>query len=161
MIRPIAAVIAAVACIACPADEKGAEWSTAVATRPSDGHQIIHRFRSAYGPSFDRRAYSERVVIDWTYESDGGMPSRSEREAMDQMEDLMTPQVEHSGLASLAWVSTGEGLRRWIYYAKSRETFMARMNKALAGHPRFPVEVDLESDPRWERYEQLKGRVVR
>jgi hypothetical protein len=141
--------------------EDGAVWSTAVATRPSDGHRIIYRYRSEFGPSFKRSAYPDRVVIAWSYKSTNGMPSTAERESMDRMEDLLAPHVEQSSLSVLSLVSTGEGLREWVYYTKSQGEFMAKVNVALRGHPTFPVEIDLWRDPEWTRYEEFKRNVQR
>lgn len=134
-------------------------WSTAIATRPSDGHQIVYRYRSEFGPSFKRALYPDRVIISWTYQSASGMPSRTEHESMDRMEDLLTPHVAQASLSILALVSTGEGLREWVYYTKSKEEFMANVNKALRGVPRFPVEIDLSKDPEWQRYEIFRSGV--
>jgi hypothetical protein len=78
---------------------------------------------------------------------------------MDRMEDLLEPHVEKDGLATLVLVSTGEGLREWVYYTRSREAFMARMNAAFKDLPRFPIEIDLWADPKWERYESFKAGV--
>ena len=60
---------------------------------------------------------------------------------MDAMEDLLTAAVEADGFSSLALVSTGEDLREWIYYTKSEDGFLARLNRALGGHPAFPIEI--------------------
>jgi hypothetical protein len=159
MKRTLFAVIAAMFCTASNASEEGAVWSTAVATRPSDGHSIIYRYRSEFGPSFNRSLYPDRVIVSWAYQSESGMPSRAERESMDRMEDLLAPHVEPAAVSTLVLVSTGEGLREWVYYANSKEEFMARMNKALQGLPRFPVEVDLWKDAEWTRYETFKQGV--
>lgn len=141
------------------AAEEGAVWSTAVATRPSDGHRIIYRYRSEFGPSYKRASYPDRVIIAWSYQSANGMPSKTERESMDRMEDLLTPFVEKTPLSILALVSTGEGHREWVYYTRSQSEFMTKVNEALRGHPRFPVEIDLSKDPEWSRYEEFKRNV--
>ncbi|HEX8884415.1 MAG TPA: DUF695 domain-containing protein [Noviherbaspirillum sp.] len=159
MKRAFLAVIAAMFCTAGTASEEGAVWSTAIATRPSDGHVIVYRYRSEFGPSFKRSLYPDRVVIAWAYKSESGMPSTAERESMDEMENLLAPHVEQDAVATLALVSTGEGLREWVYYAASKEEFMARMNKALQGLPRFPVEIDLWRDAEWTRYETFRQGV--
>jgi hypothetical protein len=157
--RALLAVLAAMLCTASSASGQETAWATAVATRPSDQHRIIHRYRIEFPPSFQRSLYPDRVIIAWTYPSDSGMPSTAEREAMDRMEDLLEAHVEKDGLATLVLVSTGEGLRAWVYYTRSREAFMAKMNEAFRGLPRFPIEVDLWNDPKWERYESFKAGV--
>lgn len=78
---------------------------------------------------------------------------------MDLMEDALEPLMEKDGFATLALVSTGENLREWTYYAKSEDEFMARLNKALAGKPAFPIEVHTATDPKWTMYEKFKAGV--
>jgi hypothetical protein len=164
MKRALIAAIAAVFCVPCIAAEKipaeeGAVWSTAIATRQSDGHRIVYRYRSEFGPTFERSRFPDRVIISWHYKSESGMPATAERESMDGMEDLLAPRVEQDAVSVLVLVSTGEGLREWVYYARSKEEFMGRMNKALQGLPRFPIEVDLWKDAEWSRYDSFKKGV--
>jgi hypothetical protein len=87
------------------------------------------------------------------------MPSTAERESMDKMEDLLAPLVEQDAVSTLVLVSTGEGLREWVYYARSKDEFMARMNEALRRLPRFPIRVDLWKDAEWTHYEAFKKGV--
>jgi hypothetical protein len=159
MTRLFIAILAAIIWITGNAAEEGAVWSTAMATRPSDGHRIVYRYRSEFGPSFKRSAYPDRVIIAWSYKSENGMPSKAERESMDRMEDLLAPYVEQTSLSTLTLVSTGEGLREWVYYTASQSEFMAKVNLALRGHPRFPLEIDLWKDPEWKRYEEFKRTI--
>jgi hypothetical protein len=159
MKRLLIAITVAMMFIANSSADDQAVWSTAVATRPSDGHRLIYRYRSEFGRSFKRSSYPDRVSIAWTYKSADGMPSKAERESMDRLENLLAPYVEQTSLSMLVLVSTGEGLREWVYYSKSQNDFMARVNEALRGLPRFPVEIDLWKDPEWKRYEAFKSTV--
>lgn len=77
---------------------------------------------------------------------------------MDLLEDTLKPVLDQD-FATLALVSTGEDLREWIYYAKSEDEFMARLNFAFAGMPPFPVEIHIAHDPKWETYQQFKTGV--
>lgn len=79
---------------------------------------------------------------------------------MDAMEDLLTPVVETEGFATLALVSTGEDLREWIYYTRSQDEFLKRLNAALRGKPAFPIEILTAADPSWSTYEKFKSEVV-
>lgn len=159
MKRILFGISIAMMCIVNSAADDQAMWSTAVATRPSDGHRIIYRYRSEFDRTFKRSSYPDRVTIAWSYKSTSGMPSKTERESMDRMEDLLSPYVEQTSLSTLVLVSTGEGLREWVYYTKSQDEFMAQVNKALQGLPRFPVEIDLWKDPEWKRYEEFNRSV--
>ena len=141
------------------ATEDRAEWSTAVATRPSDDRQIVYRYRSEFDQSFKRSAFPDRVIIAWRYKSSNGMPVTTERKAMDRFEDLLSPYVEQPSFSSLVIVSTGENLREWTYYTKSQQEFMVKVNEALRNVPRFPVEIDLWKDPEWKTYEDFRRSV--
>jgi hypothetical protein len=87
------------------------------------------------------------------------MPATTERESMDQLEDLLSPQVEKSSFSSLIIVSTGENLREWTYYTRSQQEFMAKANEALKSVPRFPIEINLWRDPEWKAYEKFRRSV--
>lgn len=85
------------------------------------------------------------------------MPEAHQR--MNQLEDMLESVLEKDGFATLAMVSTGEGLRDWTYYTKSETEFMARLNYALAGIAAFPIEIHTASDPDWDVYERFKAGI--
>ena len=159
MTRFILFALVALLATSVPAQDAGKTWATAVATRPSDGRQIVFRFIQEYLPSFDRSKFPVRVTLSWRYESATGMPSAPERESMDQFEDLVGPQVESPLLASLALVRTGDNLRQWTYYTTSEDAFRAKFGVAVRSAPQAPVELKVEPDPAWEKYEQFRSGV--
>jgi hypothetical protein len=132
-------------------------WATAVSKQQSTGRAIIFRFAKDFREGFQRSKYPARVILVWRYKSESGMPSQSEREAMDQMEDLLSPQVEGSSI--LALVSTGENLREWIFYATTEAQFLDSLNNALAGKQRYPIEVHATADPEWSSYSRFRKDV--
>lgn len=134
-------------------------WATATSTNQSNGRVIIFRYIDVFAPSFNRSSQPARIILAWKYQSEKGMPVLDVRQRMDLMEDALEPLMEKDGLATLALVSTGENLREWTYYAKSEDEFMARLNKALAGKPAFPIEVHTATDPKWAMYEKFKAGV--
>jgi Family of unknown function (DUF695) len=134
-------------------------WATATSTNQSNGRVIIFRYIDVFAPSFNRSSQPARIILAWKYQSEKGMPVLEERQRMDLMEDALEPLMEKDGFATLALVSTGENLREWTYYAKSENEFMARLNKALAGKPAFPIEVHTATDPKWAMYEKFKAGV--
>jgi hypothetical protein len=75
---------------------------------------------------------------------------------MDRMEDLVSSRLVPTGTAALVLVSTGEGVRRWIYYAKSEEAFATQLKLALAQAPRFPVELHVAEDREWSSYKAFR-----
>ena len=78
---------------------------------------------------------------------------------MNELEDLLQAALNRDCFATLALVSTGEGLREWTYYAASEDEFMARLNYAFAGIPEFPIEIHTAYDPEWRVYEEFKAGV--
>ncbi len=134
-------------------------WATATSTHATNGRVIIFRYAKEFGPTFQKSSLPDRVILVWRYQSASGMPSTAEREAMDRLEDLLLPLIEKPGLAALSLVSTGENLREWTYYAKSEAEFLKALNKALAGQPRFPIEIHAGPDPKWSTYERFRQGV--
>lgn len=159
MKRLIAALLAALLGVNSGATEEDTGWTVAAGLRSSDtcpeGCGVVYRYRSGFAPSFKRAAYPDRVIISWRYTSADGMPAPAEREAMGQLENLLEPQV--GPLSTLVLVSTGDGLREWVYYARSQDDFMGRLNEALQDHPPFPVTIDLWKDPEWAFYKDFKN----
>jgi hypothetical protein len=133
-------------------------WGTAV-SRQGTERAIVYRYAQAFRQGFRRETFPNRVIIVWKYASESGMPVRKEREEMDRMEDLLEPLVEKSGASVLVLVSTGENLREWTFYARSEDDFFAALNKALAGQPRFPIEIHAAPDTAWSTYERFRKGV--
>ena len=121
---------------------------------------MIFRYAETLSPTLDRASQPVRIIIVWKYESQNGQPIAEEHQRMIQLEDALESALEEDHFATLALVSTGEGLREWTYYAKSNNEFMARLNYAFAGMPAFPIEIHSASDPNWNMYEEFKTGVV-
>ena len=130
-------------------------WGTATSKNEETGRVIIFRYISEFDPGFSRTSQPVRAIIIWKYKGTNGMPVPVERERMDAMEDLLEPVVEANGFSTLALVSTGEESREWIYYAKSEEGFLSRVNQALGGHSAFPIEFHIADDPKWSSYQEF------
>ena len=76
---------------------------------------------------------------------------------MNLLENSVESILRKDGFATLALVSTGENLREWLYYAKSEDEFLDRLNLALVGLPTFPIDIHTASDPAWLNYERFKS----
>ncbi|OUC15135.1 MAG: hypothetical protein B0A82_08535 [Alkalinema sp. CACIAM 70d] len=134
-------------------------WATATSTHATNGRVIVFRYAKEFRPAFEKSSLPNRVILVWRYQSQSGMPATAEREAMDRLEDLLTPFLEKPGFATLSLVSTGENLREWTYYVKSEAEFLQTLNKALSGQPRFPIEIHAAPDPKWSTYEHFRQGV--
>ena len=158
MKRLLASVLIALSALpASPAEVK--EWATAISKQADTDRAIVFRYAKAFRQGFQRSTLPHRVIIVWRYKSDSGMPVPKEREAMDRMEDLLAPLIEKPGASVLALVSTGESLREWTFYARSEGEFFVELNNALAGQPRFPIEVHAAPDPEWSTFERFRKGV--
>jgi len=136
--------------------ESGTGWATATSVEKSTGRVIIFRYIKDFMPQFLRTDYPDRVAIVWQYQSASGMPQLPERENMDRLEDLLSSKLEAASLATLVLVSTGENMREWIYYTKSGDDFMARLNSELGNEKPFPIETHAAPDPEWKSYEDFR-----
>ncbi|ATG88949.1 hypothetical protein MKLM6_0674 [Methylomonas koyamae] len=139
--------------------EEVTSWATAVSKQEGTERAIVFRYAKEFRVGFKKSAFPDRVILVWKYNSDSGMPVPKEREAMDRIEDLFGPLVEKSEVSVLTLVSTGENLREWIFYARAEQEFLAALNKALTGQPRFPIEVHAGRDPEWSSYERFRKGV--
>ena len=129
-----------------------ARWATAIEKYGENGPAICFRFVQDLKPGFERSSQPDRVIVVWKYEAHRGMPVTVEREQMDELEDTLGPALYADEFATLALVSTGENVREWIFYARSEDEFMVRLNKALAGRY-YPVEIHTAHDPEWKNYQ--------
>src|SRR5258706_13820757 len=92
-------------------------WATA--TSRNGERAIIFRFVETLPTATQPATQPHRIIIQWKYSSDSGMPSQAEVKRMYELEDLLYPAVHEDGFATLALISTGENLREWIFYARS------------------------------------------
>jgi hypothetical protein len=137
------------------ADSHVLTWATAISTNLHNDRRIIFRFAQEFSPAFDRNSQPVRVIIVWRYQSDSGQPSTEDYQRMNLLEDTLDAVLNANYFSTLALVSTGEELREWTYYAESEDGFMSRLNYALAGMEKFPIEIHIEFDPQWTLYEKF------
>ena len=138
---------------------EGDVWATALTERQNDGRRVVFRYVENFATPVDRKALGQVVVLSWRYQSEGGMPAKSELVAMYELEDLLLKHLEASGRARLVLISTGDNLRMWTYYAQSEVEFRSMLATALQPPSRFPVKVSARTDPEWTEYERFKGGV--
>ena len=70
-------------------------------------------------------------------------------EAQNAFETALDPLA--SGKSSeLVHVSTGMGLKEWIFYVRDQQDFMAALNRLLEGHPPYPLQIEVYDDPQWK-----------
>jgi len=65
------------------------------------------------------------------------------------LEDALDAALDPERLAILAFIHTHGGVRRWHYYVSDVGVVGERINKALSGKPKFPINLAVEDDPDW------------
>lgn len=131
-------------------------WTIVSAENPETGQAAVFRVRFAKPDRPDLSSLVWAIVIQWPYESDDArqMPPREISAAQQTLEEALDP-LASSPHSELVHVSTGMGLKEWIFYARTREEFMTQLNELLAGHPRYPIDIEFFDDPKWEVWEDM------
>ena len=80
-------------------------------------------------------------MITWTLQNpgDGGFPSSSDNDALENFENLIFDQLEAGQHSICVAVITNNGERDWIFYTSDPEEIHQRLNQALQESPRFPI----------------------
>ena len=100
--------------------------------------------------------FKERIEIYWTYKSEhNGMPSDSEAELMEQVQDALRNTVEKDKLAIMTGIYTGNSERTLVFYTRTSRVFGERLNEALAPFPLLPITLFVENDSEWNEYQEM------
>jgi hypothetical protein len=128
-------------------------WKIISARNPETADHAVFRARFAKPDRPDLASLVWAIVIQWPYDGDA-MPPAEVNAAQQRFEEALDP-LASSGHSELAHVSTGMGLKEWIFYARTREEFMAALNGLLSGHPRYPLDIEFFEDPEWEIWQDM------
>ena len=127
------------------------DWKIVSMQNPETAEKAVFRARFAKPDRPDLASLVWAIVIRWPYEGEA-MPPAEVSAAQQNFEDAVDPLAE-STHSELVHVSTGMGLKEWIFYARTREEFMAELNALLSGQPRYPLDIEFFEDPGWEVWE--------
>ena len=117
-----------------------------------DGLPVLYRYIDE-APSDEKRAQLPWLtVIAWAYDgsSRNGMPPVDVNARMVDLEERIETGVEALGFCEHTVSKTGNGLKELVYYIHDRETFSERLNAALDGQPRYPIDIAFYHDPEWQ-----------
>ena len=139
------------------AGDEGGGWR--LAALEGDGGEFMLRSRLRLPDPAERARLPVAVWISWNW---GDIASEAEEDAvLDEMiafENAAYTAAEPDGWARLMAVRTsGEG-REWLWYAASRDGFVADLKDALADCPTYPFEVRAWDDPQWNAARDLDPR---
>ncbi len=63
--------------------------------------------------------------------------------------------LESLRLCTEAYRRVGCDLREFVLYVEDRDDFLASLNRALADHPNYPIEIKFYDDETWSDLEKL------
>jgi hypothetical protein len=130
------------------------DWHIVSARNPETGEGAVFRVRFSKPARPDLASLVWAILIHWPYESAEPMPPAEVNQAQLRFESALDP-LASSSHSELVQVTTGMGLKEWIFYARTREQFLDELNTLLAGHPRYPIEIEFVEDPAWKVWEDM------
>ena len=96
------------------------------------------------------------MAITWKYAPEtNGMPSKAENQRLVEFENLIESGIEKPRTAIMTVAVTCNGVREWQLYAKDETAFMEALNRTLAGHPVYPIEIAHQIDPEWSAWKKF------
>jgi len=82
------------------------------------------------------------------------MPDEDENRGMLAIDDALGT-IERPKYCSEAYRRVGNDLREFVLYISDQEQFLTSLNRALADHPHFPIEIKFYEDKDWSALRQL------
>jgi hypothetical protein len=124
-------------------------WRIVTATNDDSGQAAIFRIRMSKPSREDVDSLRTAVVVKWPYDASAVKPPDAVNQQQRKFEQALDP-LSSDDNSELLQVTTGMGVKQWVYYARSRDVFMSRFNKRLKGHPAYPVKIEFYDDPQWK-----------
>ncbi len=130
-------------------------WSIIEAVNTERNQRAVIRIRTERPNLENIGAYDTAISITWRFETPSGMPSPDLNERQMELDRALDDLSADNGFSYLMQVSTGLGMKEWVYYSTSRERFMAEFNRLLAGHEPYPVKIEFIDDPEWHIWREV------
>lgn len=131
------------------------DWWTAPA-EAENGNLILVTGRRNMQNVRDTQKYIYRLEMTWTYEADAkGMPDLETSTLMEKVQDAIEDCFMKDPTAVVTGIYTGDGLRNWVFYARSLHIFQRKINEVLSTFPELPLSFHAEEDPNWEEYDEM------
>ncbi|MGE0642010.1 MAG: DUF695 domain-containing protein [Thermoanaerobaculia bacterium] len=135
-------------------EPKPEEWSVVTIRNAELGQSVVMRVRFEKPGRADLATLRAAIVVKWPYESENRMPPPETNRLQLDFERALDPLMP-SEESELVHVSTGLGLKEWIFYARDSGIFLERFNELLAGHPAYPLEIEIYDDPDWKVWAEM------
>lgn len=125
-----------------------------------DGKPVIYRSMVKVPEGQKEADYPTLINIYWPFEVDAnnGMPDGQTNEDQITFEDALD-QLDHHGVSHLMLVVTGNGRKEWIWYVKDVEGWLGKFNELLSDHKVYPIEIEINQDPKWTTYHDFVSGV--
>ena len=136
------------------------EWKGIVGQYEEERLPVIVKFVDELPEAQIRNDYPWLTVVSWRYDGSerNGMPPEGTNKKMLALEQAIDESLVETKLCLHAYSRTGNNLKELVYYVRDRDEFMSHFNTALAGHPRYPIEINFYEDLEWKDFQQLQSR---
>jgi hypothetical protein len=136
------------------------EWLLLELEAPHEDNAFIVRIRGAKPPGISPVDYPTLMNLCWFTEetSENGMPTPECLDTMLEMEELLH-ELEGESIGFMMFSVTGNGRKEWLWYVKDQDAFIEGLNRCLAGHEEFPIEIESAPAGNWDTYEDIIASV--
>ncbi|OOF24070.1 hypothetical protein BZJ19_11910 [Salinivibrio proteolyticus] len=130
------------------------------ATGEQEGRPVIYRSMQSVPEGEKEADFPTLINIYWPFEKEenNGMPDQSTNDKQVAFEDAIAP-LDVNGTSHLMLVVTGNGRKEWIWYVKDSKEWVGKLNELLAGHDVYPIQIEMENDPKWSTYHNFVSGV--
>jgi hypothetical protein len=123
-----------------------------------NGEAVTTMARQQAPDDATRGRFPMELTIEWRYGMEHrGMPSPEMLQDMYALEDALEKALEEKGLAILGLARTGNGMRRWTYYAAGNPGVVAAAQKAAKAQ-KAPASVSIRRDAQWTALRDIQAR---
>lgn len=118
---------------------------------------VILKFNDEFPEESIRLKYPKLTVISWKYkdQSQNGIPLPEINKKMIDLEEAVDKTMNKTNKYQHAYSRTGNNLKELVYYGTSQDEFMDLLNKTLAKHERYPIDIEFYDDPEWSEFKKL------
>ena len=97
------------------------------------------------------------TVDSWKYNGaeNYGIPPRKINDKMIVLEKALKTTIDTSNPYQHVYSRTGNNLKEFVYYCSTQEDFMNELNRKLAKHDKYPIDIDFYEDEQWSEFKKL------
>lgn len=122
-----------------------------------NGLPLVVRFRTGLPSAPERQLHENLIIISWPYTgTESGMPDDADKQSTDRFEEAIEQGFENSDIGAQVACLTGNHNKEWRYFTRDVEAFLDTFNQCLAGHPVYPIKLNMYKDPEWTGLSELQ-----